>query len=329
VISSSPLLSSPLSSSPLVQHKVITHLTESELKMENDCSVVCAGPILSDPRVKTKDTEHLEKVVKKLVEDGGDALQFIVDFDHTITKAHKNGARVDCSMSVLENYKDCSKEYYEKVKDLFAKSDVFFNNEKAPNELFIAEMETVYVEKSKLLKLCGIQKDWFENMVSASNIEFREDTKILFDTLNNLKVPILVLSAGCTDLIEAILKHFDVYYDNIKVLSNKLEFDSKGEIIGMLPPYIHPFNKTQNDEYKEYVKQVEHRRNVVLMGDALGDLNIADGVKNPNVVVKIGFLNPKEFDKLEEYVDNYDVVLVDDETMDFPNSIVKAILTKS
>lgn len=49
---------------------------------------------------------------------------------------------------------------------------------------------------------------------------------------------------------------------------------------------------------------------------------MATGVKDPNVILKIGFLNTSVEDHLAAYMENYDVVLVDDQSMDFVNAIL-------
>ena len=37
------------------------------------------------------------------------------------------------------------------------------------------------------------------------------------------------------------------------------------------------------------------------MGDSMGDLRMADGIPNPNVVLKIGFLNKNVEENLTKY----------------------------
>lgn len=43
----------------------------------------------------------------------------------------------------------------------------------------------------------------------------------------------------------------------------------------------------------EYFKQIKEYSNIILLGDSLGDLSMADGVTNAENVLKIGFLNDK------------------------------------
>ena len=45
----------------------------------------------------------------------------------------------------------------------------------------------------------------------------------------------------------------------------------------------------------------ETRKNIVLMGDSLGDLHMAEGIPNPNVILKIGFLNKNTQENLMKY----------------------------
>lgn len=55
---------------------------------------------------------------------------------------------------------------------------------------------------------------------------------------------------------------------------------------------IHTFNKNEGAlEHTAYFEEISHRHNVILMGDMMGDLNMASGIDNINVLLKIGFLN--------------------------------------
>lgn len=43
----------------------------------------------------------------------------------------------------------------------------------------------------------------------------------------------------------------------------------------------------------DYFKQLKDNSNIILLGDSLGDLNMADSVPNVENLLKIGFLNDK------------------------------------
>ena len=87
------------------------------------------------------------------------------------------------------------------------------------------------------------------------------------------------------------------------------------------------YNKAES--IRKRSKETSERKNVIVLGDSLGDLHMAAGVKDPNVVLTIGFLNNNVESSLETYKENFDIVLVDDQTMSFPNSLLAEILSST
>lgn len=64
--------------------------------------------------------------------------------------------------------------------------------------------------------------------------------------------------------------------------------------IGFKGDLIHTFNKNQSSiDNHDYFEHLRARNNVILLGDSLGDLDMAEGVKEVNALLKIGFLNHK------------------------------------
>ena len=55
---------------------------------------------------------------------------------------------------------------------------------------------------------------------------FREGTEELCQLLHSKSVPLLVFSAGMGDVLEEVLKHFNVYSDNVKVVSNFFKYNA-------------------------------------------------------------------------------------------------------
>lgn len=71
-------------------------------------------------------------------------------------------------------------------------------------------------------------------------------------------------------------------------------FVSQGVLKGFKGELIHVYNKHDGAlRNTEYFKQLKDNGNVILLGDSLGDLNMADGVPNVENILKIGFLNDK------------------------------------
>lgn len=97
----------------------------------------------------------------------------------------------------------------------------------------------------------------------------RDGTHDLFKGLSDLKVPLLVFSAGLGDTILSLLKHSNIMYDNVHIVSNFLQYKN-----GLLNGYqnnqhviIHPYNKNENAlKGAEYYESVHGRKHVILMG---------------------------------------------------------------
>ena len=101
------------------------------------------------------------------------------------------------------------------------------------------------------------------------------------------------MSAGLGDILVEVMDAFDVYHrSNTKVVSNFLAYDDTGKVIGIAGEMIHVYNKNESAIHdSEYFQTLKGRGNVVLLGDSIGDLQMANGVENSGNVLKIGFLN--------------------------------------
>ena len=66
----------------------------------------------------------------------------------------------------------------------------------------------------------------------------------------------------------------------------------QGVLTGFKGELIHSFNKHEVSTHQpEYFERNRHRTNVILMGDTLGDLRMADGLPDTKNLLTIGFLN--------------------------------------
>lgn len=76
----------------------------------------------------------------------------------------------------------------------------------------------------------------------------------------------------------------------------------QGVLKGFKGELIHVYNKHDGAlRNTEYFKQLKDNGNIILLGDSLGDLTMADGVPNVENILKIGFLNDKVSDFFSHY----------------------------
>lgn len=102
--------------------------------------------------------------------------------------------------------------------------------------------------------------------------------------------------------------------------------DDENTVVGIQGEIIHTYNKNETAlKDTEYYSMVRERSNVILMGDNIGDAGMAEGMEHCDVVIKIGFLGKNVEGNLNKYLHEFDIVLVNDPTMDITNAILKLL----
>uniref|UniRef100_A0A673ANP6 5'-nucleotidase n=1 Tax=Sphaeramia orbicularis TaxID=375764 RepID=A0A673ANP6_9TELE len=250
--------------------------------------------------------------------------QVISDFDMTLTRFAHNGMRVPTTHNILDNRllinEDCTKKellntYYPIEIDAGRSTE-----EKLPL------MVEWWTKVHELLIDQRIRKDMLARAVKESSAMLREGYKVFFDHLAEHHIPLLIFSAGVGDVLEEVIRQNHVFHPNINIISNYMDFDHTGVLQAFKGQLIHTFNKRQGAlSHAAHLRQVQDRPNVLLLGDSLGDLTMADGVTDTHNILTIGFLNDQVEERKESYINSFDIVLVKDETMDIPNAIVKYV----
>ncbi|XP_018426937.1 PREDICTED: cytosolic 5'-nucleotidase 3A isoform X2 [Nanorana parkeri] len=277
--------------------------------------------------VHIKDPARVEEIICGLIKGGAARLQIITDFDMTLSRFSYNGKRCPTCHNVIDNCKYVSDECRKKVNKL---KDKYYAIEIDP-DLTIKEkypyMIEWYTKSHTLLLEQALQKDKLAEVVRDSDIMLKEGYETFFDKLHEHNIPVFIFSAGLGDVLEEAIRQAGIYYPNIKVVSNFMDFDENGVVKGFKGELIHVYNKHDGAlKRTEYFNQLKDNSNIILLGDSLGDLTMADGVPNVENILKIGFLNDKVEELLEKYMDSYDIVLVKDESLDVANSILQKIL---
>ncbi|KAI9983125.1 hypothetical protein PInf_007052 [Phytophthora infestans] len=263
-----------------------------------------------------RDPDAFAHKMKKFVEDGPEQLLVIADFDRTLTPYYKPQS---------DPQKPLEQEN--------SSHGLLMTSSALPPEVATAHQKLFaryYPSEYQL------SKDQVKTAVASGSLSFRPGFHSLFRLLHDQQVPTLVFSAGLYDVIHAALeKEFAAEHncthitaeeipdeqkftpDNVHVVSNMMHFDAKGRIERFDGPVIHPLTKTahallDSPYWKEC--QLDKRRNVLLLGDSRGDVRMADGL-DADEIIRIGFLNLKVDEALEEYLELYDVVFTDDASL--------------
>lgn len=298
------------------------------LKMEE--KIIKSQSILESlkahPKVKVHNWENTEKKLSSLISGGTNMLQVFSDFDFTISRLWlDNGTKGPSSHGVIEAA--LPGEFNLIAKQIF---DTYYPIEIDPSltiEQKIPSMITWWNSTHANMIASGLTKAKLTAACQSSGISVRRGFPALAQSLLDDKIPLLIFSAGIADVLEGVLRALKLDHPNQTIIGNKMIFDetleenADGKLVAFRDPLIHVFNKNEALKmHLDYFEAQKSRKNSILMGDSLGDLKMVEGVETN--CLTIGFLNTKVDEMLQRYMENFDIVLVDDNTMDVPNQIL-------
>jgi 5'-nucleotidase len=157
-----------------------------------------------------------------------------------------------------------------------------------------------------------MNKGVVEDIINKKKIKLREGIPELLDLIVKHDVPLLIFSAGVGNIIEELLKLERKMTKNIHIISNTFVYDKEGKVIDYETDIIHTFNKNEGQIKKTpYYKQIADRKNVILLGDSIGDLGMLEGLDHKEVI-KIGFLNENVEDNLRLFSRKFDFIILRD-----------------
>lgn len=274
------------------------------------------------------DEKKLNSLKKIFREEGINKIHVLADFDRTLTKAFVNGKKIPSITSRLRDGGYISKDYSEKSTTLANHYHPIEMNQNISMTEKKKEMKEWWTKHFELLIDSGLNKKHIESIVDEGIIQFRKGAENFLKTLNKNKIPLIIISSSGLgyDSIEIFLKKNKNMYDNIHIISNSFKWDKDGKAIGINEPIIHVFNKDEQSikNYPVY-DLIENRKNVILLGDSIGDLGMITGFNYDNLI-KIGFLNDNIEENLELYQKHFDVVLTNDSDMAYVNELVGEIV---
>lgn len=286
--------------------------------------------IFNHPQVMIRDRNVVEKKLRIMIDDGKEKLMVISDFDYTLSRFEDSkGRRCWTTHGVFDN---CSKQIDPKLAMKFQLlKEKYYPIEFDPNlshDQKVPLMEEWWKASHQHIISAGFHRSTVEMFVRSSKIALRDQAEQMVLRLNQLGVPLVVFSAGIGNIIEMYLEQrLGQIPSNIRIISNMMKFDERGVVSSFSEPLIHTFCKNSSVIRKEteFFHGMSGRNNVILLGDSMGDVHMDVGVEKDGPTLKIGFLNTDVSTLLDHYMEVYDVVLVQDQSMQIPDAILQAI----
>ncbi|VVB75525.1 2-hydroxy-3-keto-5-methylthiopentenyl-1-phosphatephosphatase [Candidatus Tiddalikarchaeum anstoanum] len=269
------------------------------------------------------DNQDLVEKIKRIKNAGADKLHIVADFDKTLTKFLINGRQIPSVISLIREGGYLTNDYPRKAYALYDK----YHPVELDDTISIKDKNEKMLEwwrtHEKLLVESGMNKSVIDDIIKKYPDILRVGADEFFNLLHRHKIPLLIFSSGVGNIIEGYIKKD---YDNIHILSNTFNFDKKGYATGYKEDIIHVFNKSETAiKNEKYLKAIFGRRNIILLGDSLGDLGMVKGIKY-DTLISIGFLNEEIDKKLSIYMKNFDVVITNDGDMGYANKLIEELV---
>ncbi|XP_059051349.1 7-methylguanosine phosphate-specific 5'-nucleotidase A-like [Achroia grisella] len=286
---------------------------------------------LAQDNVLISDPDKLWKKINKIQSDTHAKLQIVTDFDHTLTR-HDGLTTFDMfnkCPSVPGEYIKANEELKKEYGDIAKTANMTPEEKKKHYSEWFGKVYDKIKET--------VNKFPFNELAAqAKEVKFKTGVEVLIQKCKEQNVPILVFSAGMGECVNAIMKENNYLYSNINIIANFCEVNDDGKVLGVKGNFlIHSNNK--NEAIHRYAddhfnKETNRRNNVLLFGDMTGDANMVND-HDYDVVIRVGFLyyNPeKNTDETEKNKKNYssvfDIVLLNDNTVDLPNILLNLII---
>ena len=262
------------------------------------------------------------------------SLLIIADFDRTITSA---ACGTSCH-GVVEQCAGLSADYKAQTAALFEHYFPIETDPTVPRAAKVPLMQEWYTRAHKLLLKEPLTTALLDESVRSSPIALRTGAAELFAWCLAASVPLVVMSAGLGNVILSVLRERlpratasalvgnatagggeGAQESPLPIVSNWLRFDASGHVSGFSEPLLHMFNKNGGFVRAQlgacWPMLSEGRRTILLLGDGVGDAEMADGLDAAHVI-KIGFLNERDEQRvaarLPSYEAAFDAVILGD-----------------
>jgi 5'-nucleotidase len=281
-----------------------------------------------DEKIIISAPEKFRAVKNKMIQDGPDKLHVLSDFDGTLTLKFVDGENIPSPLAILRDKNCITDGYGVKAQELYDKYHPIEIDPRAPLEYKKEMMREWWRQVFDLLIKSGLNRKNIEEAVISGKMRLRNGSDYFFPALKENNIPLVIMSSSGLgrDSISIFLDSRGNLSDNVHIISNIFEWDSDGNVIAVKDPIIHGMGKKEVS-VKDFpvFDSIKDRRNVILLGDMIGDVEMIDGFDCENLI-KIGFLEENVEESLDLYKDNYDMVILGSYSIDCVNNILREVI---
>ena len=269
-------------------------------------------------QVHIKNPELFAQKKQAIQEAGKESCFIIADFDRTLTYGTFNGEKTPSIISLLRDGNHLSEDYAEKAHALFDHYHAIECNPALDLEYKKAQMQEWREKHDQLLIDSKLRLADLKDIAQNGHLQLRNGVKDCLNKLNESWIPLVIFSAsGCGDAIPLFMQHNACDFPNISYVINRFSRDEMGFAKDIEGEVIHALNKDEwvFSKFPELREKLEKRKNVILIGDGLGDAEMAQGT-NHETLLKIWILTLEAPERLKAYEKAFNLVLIGDDDFD-------------
>ncbi|MBE6140057.1 MAG: hypothetical protein E7172_00735 [Firmicutes bacterium] len=222
------------------------------------------------------------------------------DFDRTLTTSDSPS-----SWDVLSTIGKFSSYYHQEVEKLHQKYRPIELDESLAINIKMNAMEKWWQSHIDLLIAQKFHKSDLKK-INHNHLKLRNGVKEFLTKIAQLDIPIIIVSAGIGNVIESFFKKNNCFFKNMHIVSNYIKFENN-LAIGLENKMIHSLNKNNID----FPFNINHK-NIILFGDIISDIKMIPEDKQKNAL-KIAFIDSKNIENLTYFLNEYDIVGVDED----------------
>lgn len=269
----------------------------------------------SNSLLLVRDQAEFDKKLREMTLDGPDKLHLLLDYDGTVTyEWDKDGNPRPSLIATLRHGNYLNEVYTQESQALASHYRTIERDPSVEPAVKNIMMQEWWEKHYALLIKHRLNRSDIDRAMRDAQLRIRPGMRRLLEMAAGASVPVVIMSANGlgSESIHWHLEHNNLNLPNIAVVSNELEWDKDGYMVGYRQPIIHSLNKTETVLTDLPVAEKIHgRTNIVQMGDSLSDVGMAAGIEGARVL-SIGFYNRKSPDHLNHFLETFDAVLTDD-----------------
>ena len=267
--------------------------------------------------------ENFEKIKSQILREGTENLHIIADFDGTLTKLFVDGEKSPSIIAELRNGNYLDEDYAKRAHELFDKYHPYEIDPNLSQNEKKEKMKEWWQTHFDLLIKKGLSLEDVKKVSRSGKVELRKGLENLLEFSKKNNIPFIIMSAsGIGDVIPMYLKEKELMYENVHIISNFYNWDKNGKAQSAKEPVVHSRNKDETTlENLPIYKELQKRKNVLLLGNGMNDLKMIEGF-NYNNLLSMGFLGDNNPEKINLFKSGYDVVITNDDNLDFVNDFL-------